>query len=181
MTRTNRPESGIAINIIDADDLEENVDPSLLILQIERRDIEACNLGNTLEKLYIISDTAQNARLYRESLVFQVNGYNNDRRELPEIPEVRRFFAKLIKEWPHWLWYLSRNMGSIALLLSILCKVKIHKTENGFGTEFISSHEVGKVLVDLFERGNAMFVAHGITEDEAKESADSAVEEMLGE
>ena len=59
---------------------------------------------------------------YRESLVFIVCGYDEDPRELAEIPQVRAFFARLVQEWPHWLWFLARGVGVVGLFRGRLRK-----------------------------------------------------------
>ena len=53
--------------------------------------------------------------------------------------------------------------------------------EGEFGTEFESMTELQNTLVDLFDRGNALFEAYAVTDIVAAESADSAVKDLLGE
>ena len=48
------------------------------------------------------------------------------------------------------------------------------------GTEFLDANELGAKMMDLFARGNAMFYAFGIKAEEAQQSADTAVAELLG-
>ena len=167
------------IILTDSHGLEQNTDPAVLMLAIEREDIESGNIARTLEKLLIISDTRENALLYRESLVFQVCGYDRDPRELPEIQEVRAFFEKLTHEWPHWLWFLAREMGCIALLMSLLCDVRIHRKAGAVGIEFPNRIQVQHRLMYLFTRGNQMFHTFGITDGQANESANTAVTDIF--
>lgn len=167
------------IILMDSHGLEQNTEPAVLMLAIDREDIDSGNIGNTLEKLLIISDSRENALLYRDSLVLQVCGYDSDSRELAEIQEVRAFFAKLAQEWPHWLWYLARDMGCITLLMSLLCHVQIHRKPGGFGIEFTDRLQLHNRLIDLFTRGNTMFHTFNISEQAAKESASTAVSDIL--
>jgi hypothetical protein len=55
----------------------------------------------------------------RLSLVF--DGYNNDSRELFEIPEVRRYIQQLDALWPHWFFFLSQADDSIKVIETCLC------------------------------------------------------------
>jgi hypothetical protein len=73
----------------DADTLANNTDPTFLILDISLADIKKRNIASALERLLVLTDKAQNVSLYRESLFFQVSGFDYDPRELVEIPEVR--------------------------------------------------------------------------------------------
>ena len=110
--------------------------------------------------------------------MIQVLGYDSDHRELAEISEVRAFFARLAQEWPHWMWFLHRRVGAIHLLMALLCKVKIHRRGGSTGTEFLDRYELAAQMADLFQRGNAMFDAFGISEGEAEESCNSACAEL---
>lgn len=172
--------ASIRIVLTDADALAESTEAALLVLDLTRDEIQSANISSALERFLVICEDRESALRYRESLVFQVRGYDNDPRELPEIPEVRSFFFRLAEEWPHWLWFLQRKSGSIPLLISLLCQVKIHRNPGAFGTEFLDPHEVGSTLLDLFQRGNAMFDAFEIPDELARASADSAVAEMHG-
>lgn len=176
MTKKQMPE----IIRTDADGLAENTRPAMLILEVTRREIEERNIASSLERLMVVADSRANALRYREALIIQVTGYNSDRRELSEIPEVRDFFKQLTSHWPHWLWFLNRKIGGIPLLISLLCPVKIHRAPGAFGTEFTDPDEVTHCLQDLFDRGNALFDAFDITQDETEASANSAVAALVG-
>jgi hypothetical protein len=178
--RSNRARRLSRFAVTDADGLAANTDPALLILDISRRDIEACNIASVLERLHVLTDSAENARRYRESLLFQVEGYDADPRPIPAIPEVRVFFQRLVAEWPHWLWFLLRDAGAVALLFALLCEVRIVRGQRGtFGTEFLRNAQVTTLFTDLLRRGNALFDAYEITGDEVTRSAESALAELL--
>lgn len=169
--------------VTDADGLADcaGTEPVFLILDILRCDIETGNIASVLDRLHVLTDTAANTRRFRESLMFQVDGYNADARQLPEIPEVRAFFIRLSAEWPHWLWFLHRQCGALPLLMALLCEVRIMPGENGaFGTEFAHPRQMVRTCEDLLRRGNALFATYGITDREAAESADSAIADILG-
>jgi len=55
----------------------------------------------------------------RISLV--IDGYNQDPRELFEIPEVRRYIQLLDASWTYWFFFLSQADDSIKILESCLC------------------------------------------------------------
>jgi len=169
------------VMLTDADGLANNSEPALIVLDITRREIESGNIASALERLHVLTDSAESVRRYRESLVFQIGGYDSDPRELPDIPEVRAFFRRLAAEWPHWLWFLHRGVGAIGLLLALLCDVRVVRGAGSYGTEFLNQAQLAAAVADLLDRGNALFATYGITAEEAAESADSAVAELLGE
>jgi len=52
------------------------------------------------------------------SLIIIVDGYDNDQRSLPEIPEVRGCFRKLYSEFPYWFYFLlPETLPTMALCL----------------------------------------------------------------
>ena len=173
------PVTDARLTLTDAEGFAHNSDAALIVLDITRHEIESGNIASVLERLHVLTDSAENVRRYRESLVFQIGGYDDDPRELPEIPEGRAFFRRLAAEWPHWLWFLHRGVGAIGLLMALLCRVRvIRSTKGSFGTEFESILELQGTLADLLDRGNALFAAYDISESEAADSATSAVDEL---
>lgn len=54
-------------------------------------------------------------------IVFLVDGYNEDPRDLQQIPEVLRFFRKLHNEWPTFPFYLMADAPLWRLYLSLVC------------------------------------------------------------
>jgi hypothetical protein len=167
--------------VADVDGIDSITGPVLLVMDITRREVEAGQIGSVLERLHHLTDSAKNVHRYRESLIFQVRGYDQDERELPEIPEVRAYFARLVSEWPHFVWFMARGMGGMALLLSLLCQVKVIRgTDGSFGTEFNNVMEVEMCLHDMLLRGAAMYKAFGVSPSDADASALSAFEDLLG-
>ena len=126
----------IPIMLCDANSFALNTKPALVMLEIAKEQIVAGNIASAMEKLHILTDSEKNTKLYKDSLVLMVEGYDNDRRELVEIPEVRAFFNKLNQEWPHCLWFANKDMGSLVLLFAILCEVKIKRGNGQYSTEF---------------------------------------------
>jgi len=170
--------------LTDADGLASNTEPAIIVLDITRKEVESGSIGSVLERLHVLTDTRENALLYRESLVFQVSGYDDDLRELSEIHEVRSFFHRLAAEWPHWLWFLVRGCSAVALLLALLCEVKrIRASGNNaageYVTKFASKTELAAVMMDLFDRGNSLFNTYDIPDTAIAESANSAANELL--
>ncbi len=159
----------------DADGFPHISGPAILVLEVSRREIESCNYTSSLERLMLIADTRESTLHYRESLILQITGYDADTRELAEIPEVRKFFSCLVDAWPHWMWYLSREMGTLSLFMSLICQVKVHRRNGSFGLEFSEPGEMPRKLAELLDRGIALFAAFDIPDADAEASAMSAI------
>ena len=174
---------GIEVRLVDSDGLADNTDPAVLILMLTRGEIESCRQASALERLHVLTDSLENVRRYKGSLIIQVDGYEDDPRELFEIPEVRAFFRGLVQAWPHFLWFAHRGVGSVGLLLALLCDVRLIRNPNGsIGTEFTSLEEVKATLLNLLDRSMALFNTYGIPSHEVTEMIESVLGELgLGE
>lgn len=175
------PTPNYRVHRTDAQGLSEFTDDALLVLELTRREVEIGNIASALERLLVMTDTREAAMRFRENLLINVTGYEHDLRELVEIPEVRSFFTQLTLRWPHWMWFLCRNAGAIPMLMGFLCKVQVHRRGDRVAMEFIDRQELGVKMLDLFERGNAMFTAFGITAEESRISAESACLELTSQ
>lgn len=71
-----------------------------VVLLISRREVEAGDLGSVLSRLKVLLATREDAWLYRGQMTLVVDGYNNDPRELVDIPEVRTLLLGLESSWP---------------------------------------------------------------------------------
>jgi len=169
------------IILTDAQGLAHNTQPAFLVLQISRAEVESVNVASALERLHVIAENRESALRYRESLVFQVMGYHADPRELPEIAQVRAYFERLAAEWPHWLWFLARDVGAVALLFGLLCNVKIHRRGELTGTEFLDKAQLLATFKDLARRSSAMAEIFGIKPAEFSASLTSAALELGGD
>lgn len=101
----------------------------LFHIVIAREDIESGETGRVLEILYRFLTTKKIAKKNRELLDFSVDGYNDDQRELYEIPEVREWFTELDRQFGYWFYFLSKKAKSLRLLAACLCKYE--KTNDG--------------------------------------------------
>ncbi|MBN6740606.1 hypothetical protein JKG47_08710 [Acidithiobacillus sp. MC6.1] len=83
-------------------------DQRRIVLFIPRADVESMNIGPTLKILESLSVSADAVRGYCGRLIITFDGYDNDQREVWEIPEIRSYFAKLTEAWPYWLWFMNK-------------------------------------------------------------------------
>lgn len=167
----------IEFTAISADELSDIDEATVLVLQIPRDQIERQNISTTLEKLLVLTDNRQQALLRKESLMISVSGYDSDKREIFEIPEVRAFFKRLTAEWPYWLWFLARGARQIGLLMALICDIKIHRKGRQVGTA-IDEKQMTQALGDMLERSIPMFINFDISPDVANASADTAFAEL---
>ena len=109
-----------------------------------RREIEAGNIEPALERLTGLQDR-DTAMALRQGVYFIVDGYNDDPRELWEIPEVRHWIALLDARWPYWFFYLyPGHQSSLGFITFSLCPIvhtaKGPDVENKAFGEFLNRH-----------------------------------------
>ena len=151
-----------------------------VVLLVSKRMVKSRNIAFALNALMTLTESAEMVRRFHGKLHFVVSGYEKDHRELPQIPEVRRYFAAIAQEWPHWLWFLARECEQIGLLLMMLMDVQLVQQGGGQAGYFIDPGEMKRVLFDLFDRENIMLEALGISEAEISAACDSAMADLEG-
>lgn len=91
------------------------------------------------------------------SILFSIKGYDEDPRELYEIEKVRRFYARLVKKVPHFLYYVSpinqmpgQIIGALAYDI-IKVETEENKKENRHSSEFFLESSLGYQMQDSIE------------------------------
>lgn len=163
----------------DSDGLASNNEPALVVMSISRDEVEKKRIASTLEKLMTMSDSKEKVMLYKDSLALLFEGYDEDARELVEIPEVRAFMKELLTEWPYWMWYLARFSGDIQRLMGCLCEISTVRRGGRFGFMFRDYDEVQKVIREMHNRSRFLYSLYEIDEQLVQESIYSFVE-VLG-
>lgn len=162
-------------------DSESSRKKTIVVIQIEKNDIVKCNLASTLEKLMALIDTKENVINYKSSILMEFKGFDTDSRELPEIDIARHFYKELTQQFPHFLWFLAKNVGAIPLFLTMLSPIRIVRGREGqFGTEFSDTDHLKDVISDVISRQDLMLASYEISELEAEETVNSALSEVFG-
>jgi len=93
-----------------------------VILMFSRRQVETCDIDEPLQFMRRLTADRQTALEFSGRISLVIDGYNDDPRELFEIPEVRAYIKRLDQEWRYWFFFLSQADESIKLLESCLCE-----------------------------------------------------------
>jgi hypothetical protein len=107
-------------------------------LGITRQSIIENDISFALKKLNLLVATPEAVRKSSGALSLAVLGYDADPRELPEIPEVRRYFKALVEAFPYWFHVLNRIDDSLSLIFTLSAdSIQIVRAPNGsFGTTY---------------------------------------------
>ena len=133
-----------------------------VVLLISRREVEQADLSSVLSRLKVFLATREDAWLYRGQMTLVVDGYNNDPRELVDIPEVRTLLRGLEAEWPYWAFFFNQVDDSIKLLLSCVAGSRYL----GNGAVEMDADLVAGAMARAFGGMNAVFERFNFPEDE---------------
>lgn len=110
---------GVAVRGDDVPIELNDFDP--IIVVISKNEVVANDVSAVSSVLCSFVKTPDMARSMFERVDFAFHGYDQDSRELFEIPEVRDFVHKLDIEFPFWLYFLSKqNLGLQAISFCFL-------------------------------------------------------------
>lgn len=143
-----------------------------VVLLISRREVEAGDLASVLSRLKPFLATREDAWRYRGQMMLVVDGYNNDPRELVDIPEVRAVLRGLESSWPHWAYFFNQVDDSIKLLLSCVAGSRFL----GRGAIEMDADLVASALGRAFGGMNLIFDRFGFPEDELEMISNGLVE-----
>jgi len=133
-----------------------------VVLLISRREVEQADLSSVLSRLRVFLATREDAWRYRGQMTLVVDGYNNDPRELVDIPEVRALLRLLESEWPYWAFFFNQVDDSIKLLLSCVAGSRYL----GNGAVEMDADLVAAAMARAFGGMNAVFERFNFPEEE---------------
>lgn len=133
-----------------------------VVLLISRREVDQAGLASVLSRLKVFLATREDAWRYRGQMTLVVDGFNDDPRELVDIPQVRSLLRGLEAEWPYWAFFFNQVDDSIKILLSCVAGSRFL----GNGAVEMDASRVGAALARGFNGMNEVFERFGFPESE---------------
>jgi hypothetical protein len=118
------------------------LDPVILV--VSRQEVEAREISGLLDLLKTCIASTDSMRMYFEKLDISFHGYEDDTRELHDIPEVREYVQLLDDKFPYWLFFLSKR--DLGLQCLMYCLMPPYLSEEGRRT--ILPHRLDQLLSD---------------------------------
>ena len=86
----------------------------LVLYQFSRLKVEGGDFGNFLS-LYALDKlpTGRRLRDMMNGMVFCIEGWGSDPREVHTIPEIRRFYSTFHEAWPYWLYFANLDVDTL--------------------------------------------------------------------
>ncbi len=143
-----------------------------VVLMFSRREVESGDPSASVARLDALFDSREAVWRYRGQVALVVAGYDDDPRELIDIPEVRAFLTRFNAQWPYWAFYFNQVDDSIKILLSCLCA----RRYLGRGQVEIEPEKLRRFLLKGFAAMNSIFDKHGFPESELRAMSDGVIE-----
>ena len=80
-----------------------------IVLQISQEAIQNCDTSEYVTLLHVATDSLQSFEAAFQKYVFLISGYDDDPRELYQIPEVVSFIKDLNSKLPFWLYFVNTS------------------------------------------------------------------------
>jgi hypothetical protein len=132
-----------------------------LVLMASRAEVEAGDVAHALASLRKLLEP-ESAKRLKGRLIFGIRGYDEDPRELYEIPDVRAWVNALEREFPYWFYFLDLGPRStLAFITFALCRY-----EKVPGGKVIPPDELQQFLIFHFGAMNQLAARLGETQGE---------------
>jgi len=162
------------IILTSADSLDDiALSASHIVLFITEREVKAALVGDIVDRLMTISDRSDLTRQFAGRISICIDGYNEDPRELAEIPEVVSLFRAIDAQWPYWFHFLSLEDRSLDTVFMMLLDVQRRPQAPGESIRLAFDPEgFRSALLAKIKAMNALHDLHEFDEARAREISD---------
>jgi len=132
-----------------------------VILLISREAVDACDVERVFKhSLRFLMAAREDVILYRQQVSVVFEGWDDDPRELVDVPEIRSFVKAMARRWPEWAFFFNQIDPSITLWISCL----VGDSFPGGGAVEINVELLKVVLQQSLNGMNSVYDLHGFSE-----------------
>ncbi|MGP0104071.1 chlororespiratory reduction 6 domain-containing protein [Rhodoblastus sp.] len=143
-----------------------------LVILITRDEVERGDIDAAISVFKDCLSSVEKIRARFEQLDIVFHGYDDDRREIFEIPEVRKYVGRLDEKFPFWLFFMNKEC--LGLQAISLCFLPPYLTEQARKT--IIPQGLDQLLNNRWWPAmNQVCEAVGFTENEIEKLSDRVV------
>ena len=154
-------------------------DGDKILFQFSRPAIEAGDFSEFLETFGLEHlPTGPALRPFFNSFGFVADGFDEDPREIYEIPEVRAFYRSFRQAWPFWFFACDLEMPSLqAMTFCCLPTLRVVRREGAPTPRVdLDQRELANFVLDNFKGMNLLFQRAGMTERENRDRSQRVFE-----
>lgn len=128
----------INVEVIESIEDIEILPGDIYILGIAREAVEKGHIESYLKEFEKLSRKKMRGRV-----ILTFAGYENDKREIYQIPEIRKWMDRLLKNVPHLFYFLSKE--NYAIVIAFLCLGNVHSRT---GDQVALQQKESKALIE---------------------------------
>ena len=125
-----------------------------------RQEVESLDITPALKALESLLFDAETVRMFQGQVGISFEGWDDDPREVYEIPEIRTFLHMLDAEFPYWFYFLSTEFETLRMVAFCLC----HASRAGVGMARVEPSAHQAFLIMHFNSMNQLFDRYGLDE-----------------
>ena len=141
-----------------------------VILEVSRKQAENCNIDDQLNTLSFFLKDREYVIKGRGKIAISFSGYDDDPRELYEIPEVRKYVSALDTAFPYLFYFCFLSYPTIRVFTMCTCKVK--KVPGG---ETLDQNDFQNFLVYHFRYLNELCATYNLGDAVADQVTDDVL------
>ncbi|MEZ8770992.1 DUF4365 and DUF1817 domain-containing protein [Vibrio alginolyticus] len=155
--------------------MDEQSDMSFVLSKEEIEELDLSGINQMMERYFRTRDLLISNR---NKAVFWIFGYDNDPRELYEIPEVRRWFQFTLEQGVPWFYLLDVGADHMSLPINMYscCNISVNQLSCGSKSVVISSmSEINNWIEINFENLNRFADEKKIPDNIVKEVSEKVI------
>ena len=130
-------------------DPDIQLDQGVILIIFSKKNVEAGLTGDALDRLRNLSDNRDFVIRFAGKMMFAFEGYDDDPREICQIPQCVKFMRDVEGEWPYFFWFLDKKSDSMNLFTTLMCDIDLVVSHGG---EVGYSPKDYKQILHLLER-----------------------------
>ncbi len=151
-----------------------------IVVEFKRDEIERGDLRRVYDILSGLTATKEAAEFGEGKLMFFFSGWDEDPREISEIPEIRRWFVRLTEVFPYWMHFVEKQGSTLSHVLMLLCQGSTeYSPDTGMvGWRFADLNELREKVLWLLSAQNVLYEKLDLAE-EMNERISQEVAELI--
>ena len=145
--------------------------------EITHEEVVLGAVKSVLGRLYPLVDTREHILDYRERFTLVVPEHSQDYGTTPLNNATGLFVQELCQDWPHWIWFLSREDDSLHRFMVLVCANALSrgsKRQDSNEESTIPNRRIRIRLQNLIERSEWLLADFDLPHQLLQESSASA-------
>ena len=148
-----------------------------LIIGVDRPSVELHATDEILKVLQSLYATPERVCEFFDQMSIIFDGYDDDERELFEIPEVVRFVRDLDSAFPYWAFFLSRKHRSMRLIARCIFA---ELSGNNYKDALTGDRMLQELITRWFPAMNKMASLGGFSMEQIRDRTGDVIEHLYG-